>query len=178
MHGRTAGRLDPRDGKRRYEGSFMAARAAARGPSEQCRGHRALVGGRTGQPRVRRVLVCLIALLSACGRNGLSEPEVPAVTGTWTLEVPGFDAGPDGPSGTFILKESSTGQLTGSGSHKFPDEPLRAFTVARGTHTHPDVYLLISSSDQRSIEFLGRMTPGGDEIEGVLGLIPAVLVRR
>lgn len=123
------------------------------------------------------LLACLTVGLTACG-GGPAEPEMPTVTGTWTLVVPDVEPGPDGPSATFVLKESATGQLTGSGSHKFPHEVRRAFTVVRGTHTHPDVYLLIVNTDQRSYEFVGRMASDGDEIEGGLGHTRAVLVRQ
>ncbi len=133
-------------------------------------------------PRVVRgrwiLPACVVVGLAACGGDGPAEPEIPTVTGSWTIEFQGVDPGPDGPSGTLVLKEGPTGQLTGSGSLKFPHEPTRAFTVERGTHTYPDVYLLLWTSDQHSVEFLGEMSPDGKEVTGGLGVTRAVLVRQ
>lgn len=123
--------------------------------------------------------VCALGALApaACG-GGPVDPLIPTLTGSWSVATPGIEENGETVSGTFILKESPTGQITGSGSLKVPGDPLRSFTVLRGTHTDPDVYIIFRTSDQWTHQFLGRMSPDGKEIQGALGMIPGVLTRQ
>jgi hypothetical protein len=119
---------------------------------------------------MRRLLLIALLLAAGCRGGGTEPEEIPTLTGRWEGSISGVEA---------TLTETD-GQVSGSGSVPSLQGPV-PITVT-GTHTHPDVVLIIRSPEQPDGSFAGAFT-GPNTVAGTLSLagfppLPLTLTRR
>lgn len=111
--------------------------------------------------RLRRhgaILALLPFFLTACG-DSTTEPEPdPVVTGSWSGTSQGATL-------NLTLSEGVGGAVSGSGNIVGSDNI--ALTVRQGTHSYPNLSLVLGAQGYEDMNFAGRLL-SEDEIAGTL----------
>lgn len=106
--------------------------------------------------KIPLVLVMLLTLVlsmsvAACGGDSPTEPEPdPTVSGSWSGTSQGLTL-------NLVLTEGVGGTVSGSGNVSGPDGNI-ALTVRQGTHTYPNLSLILGATGFEDMNFSGRLT--------------------